>query len=421
MPEPLFHAQERHTRRAHRLGHIQLARPLQGRWLTVAALLAAFVVLAFLCLASYTPRSTVVGRLVPIQGLVTVTAPVAGVVSWLDVSEGARVSAQGTLALVSIPQATVDAGDTRLAMAQQLQLRHDSLERGHRAGQAQLHAQRQGLLAQLAGARREVLQLEAEVRTRRQQVRIATEALQRLRQLEHRQYVSLLQVTRQQAMVLDYTGQMQGLERQASALRREVVRLRQAVDEVPARAEAASATHAHALAQLRQQRLQADADGALIVRAPVAGMVATRLVSPGQAVQAGQPLVTLLPGDGRLEAELWVPGRAIAFVAPGDDVRLRYQAFPHQTFGHQRGTVLRISRSAIDGSQRPASTREGGDAPFYRITVRLLHQDIVTRGSRVPLMPGMALSADLMGERRRLIEWVFVPLRALSGGAREAS
>ena len=37
-------------------------------------------------------------------------------------------------------------------------------------------------------------------------------------------------------------------------------------------------------------------------------------------MQLGQPLLSLLPGDGRLEAELLVPSRAIGFIEPGDSV-----------------------------------------------------------------------------------------------------
>lgn len=421
MPDASFREQALQARHASALGRVHLPQPLRGWWLSAAAVLIAASLVTFLCLASYTRRSTVVGQLVPIQGVITVTAPAAGVVSWLDVAEGAWVGTQGTLALVSMPRATVDAGDTRSATVQQLRRRQDSLEREHRALHAQLQVRGHGLADQLAAAREELRQLEAGVRTRRQQVRLAAETLQRLQQPQSRQYVSELQVTQQEATLLEYTGRMQGLEQQASAARRLIAQLRQAMDELPAQLQAKDAAHAHAMTRLAQERLQADASGALMVRAPVAGMVATRLVKPGQAVQAGQPLLILLPGDGRLEAELWVPSRVIGFLAPGDDVRLRYHAFPYQKFGHQRGTVERISRTAIEGNLQPALAKDGGGATFYRITVRLLRQDVIAYGLREPLKPGMAVSADVMGERRRLIEWMFEPLYALAGRVTDAA
>ncbi|KFA36687.1 HlyD family efflux transporter periplasmic adaptor subunit, partial [Xanthomonas vasicola] len=78
-------------------------------------------------------------------------------------------------------------------------------------------------------------------------------------------------------------------------------------------------------AAVEQEQVQTQVNGALVVTAPVAGVVATQMAKPGQAIQLGQPLLSVVPGDGRLEAELLVPSRAIGFIAPGDTVLLRYQ------------------------------------------------------------------------------------------------
>jgi membrane fusion protein len=144
-------------------------------------------------------------------------------------------------------------------------------------------------------------------------------------------------------------------------------------------------------------------------------VVATQLFKPGQAVQAGQPLMSVLPGDGTLEAELLVPSRAIGFIEPGDEVLLRYQAYPYQKFGHHQGRVARISRSTVmTGSQGPTASA-GPAEPYYRVSVALARQAITAYGRPEPLKPGMALDADVLGERRTLIEWVLEPLYSLQG------
>ena len=135
-------------------------------------------------------------------------------------------------------------------------------------------------------------------------------------------------------------------------------------------------------------------------------------------MQAGQPLLSLLPGNGTLEAELLVPSRAIGFIEPGDKVLLRYQAYPYQKFGHQQGTVARISRSALNQTELQilfGSSVQG--EPMYRVTVRLAKQVITAYGKPELLKPGMTLEADVLGEKRPLIEWVFEPLYSLKGRA----
>jgi membrane fusion protein len=53
--------------------------------------------------------------------------------------------------------------------------------------------------------------------------------------------------------------------------------------------------------------------------------------------------------------------------------------------------------------------------PVYRIMVSLERQAITAYGQSVPLQPGMQLEADVIIERRRLIEWVLDPLFTLTG------
>ena len=49
------------------------------------------------------------------------------------------------------------------------------------------------------------------------------------------------------------------------------------------------------------------------------------------------------------------------------------------------------------------------------MTVALAAQAVTAYGRPEPLKPGMLLDADILGEKRRLIEWVFEPLYSLKG------
>ena len=133
-------------------------------------------------------------------------------------------------------------------------------------------------------------------------------------------------------------------------------------------------------------------------------------------MQAGQPLLSLLPGDTGLEAQILVPSRAIGFIAPGDRVLLRYQAYPYQKFGHHEGEVAGISRSALNPSEFGAlvGNAQAGE-PMYRVTVSLARQAVTAYGKDESLKPGMLVDADILGERRSLIEWIFEPLYSLKG------
>ena len=53
--------------------------------------------------------------------------------------------------------------------------------------------------------------------------------------------------------------------------------------------------------------------------------------------------------------------------------------------------------------------------PFYRVVVALRTQTVQAYGKAERLKPGMVLDADILGEKRSLIEWVFEPLYSLKG------
>lgn len=393
------------------LGGVSLAQPLRLWTLAGFAMLAASAVICFLIMGDYTRRSRVAGELVPDLGLSTVVSPTNGVVGRLFPEEGDQVQADDALSLIDVPRVTAAGSDALTVIREGLETRRDSLTELGRSQAAQIDAQIQGIGRQRATAQHELAQIENEISTRREQVRIGKETTERYQLVADRKYVSQVQVNQQQQALLELVNAQQGLERQATSIRRSLAQLDQTLRELPAQRRGLLATTHRDLAMLDQERVQQEANGELLVRAPLAGLVANRLIEPGQAVQVGQPLMSLLPRGSRLQAQLLVPSAAVGFIEPGDSVLLRYQAYPYQKFGHHRGKVIRVSRSAIASA--------GGDTqraePYYRVLVALEEQSITAYGKQEPLRPGMRLDADILGERRKLYEWVLEPLYSLRG------
>lgn len=411
MSANLFRREVLEARRGSRLGGISLAQPLKPWVLTGFAVLAASAIVLFVMTGEYTRRSRVAGHLVPDLGLATIVAPTSGVVATLYPDEGDRVAEQDALTLIDVPRVMASGTDALSEIREGIETRRGSLEALGESQVRQIDAQLRGLTGQRAAARRELAQIENEIATRREQVRVGTQTTARYLKLADERYISQIQLNQQQQAVLELTYEQQSLERQATTLRRNLAQLEQALQELPARRQGARATTRRDIAALDLERVQQEASGRLLVRAPVSGLVASRLIEPGQAVQAGQPLMSLLPAGSRLQAQLLVPSAAVGFVEAGDRVLLRYQAFPYQKFGHHLGTVLRVSRSAIT----PPGNDGAGIEPYYRVLVALEKQSITAYGNVEPLRPGMRLEADILGERRKLYEWALEPLYSIRG------
>ncbi|WP_099485928.1 HlyD family secretion protein [Stenotrophomonas maltophilia] len=407
----LFRKEAVDARRRSWLGAISLAQPVRFWILALFAAIAASAVVCFLCLGEYSRRSRVLGELVPDLGLSTVVAPSAGVVSRLNIEEGDHVRVQDGLLTVNVPRVTSSGRDSVSTLLDAQKSRIASVSAISEFQDRQFAVQLDGAKAQRSEMLRELAQIESEIKTRGEQVRIGRETVSRYRSVEDQRYVSLVQINQQEQSTLEMVNAQQALQRQATSIRRSLTELEQRLAEIPQQRLSTKAASERDLAALRQEAIRMEADGELLLRAPVAGLVANRLVEAGQAVQAGQAILSLLPEGSKLRAQLLVPSSAIGFVKVGDRVLLRYQAYPYQKFGTHEGTVIRISRSALLKGKDSSDPNQS----LYRVLVSLDRQDVLAYGNREPLRPGMQLEADIMGERRRLYEWLLEPLYSVTG------
>ncbi|MBY0574932.1 MAG: HlyD family efflux transporter periplasmic adaptor subunit, partial [Undibacterium sp.] len=82
------------------------------------------------------------------------------------------------------------------------------------------------------------------------------------------------------------------------------------------------------------------------ITSPSTGQIELIQVNVGQNVDKDQILAQLIPADAQLQAEMYAPSTAIAYIKAGQKVSLRYGAFPYQKFGQFNGVVKQVSRMA---------------------------------------------------------------------------
>lgn len=411
MSSALFRKEVLESKQLNWLGGVSLSQPLKI-WVLVGLMTTStLLIVCFLFVGEYTRRSRVTGQLVPDLGLSVIVSPTDGVVGRLFPNEGDRVNADDALSVINVPRVTTEGNDTLSIVRTGLDRRQESIQQLGRSQSSRTEAQILGVIRQRDLAAKELDQITKEIETRREQVRIGRETEDRFKQVADDKYVSQLQVNQQQQAVLEFLNMQQLLERQSLSIRRNLTQLEQELQELQAQKSGILAATSGDLAKLDQERVQEEANGQLSIRAPLDGMVANRLIEPGQAVTAGQPILSLLPQGSQLQAQLFVPSSAVGFIEPGDRVLLRYQAFPYQKFGHHGGSVIRVSYSSI----LPSKNGKDDGEPYYRVIVALDTQTVTAYGKSEPLRPGMKLDADILGERRKLYEWALEPLFSLRG------
>lgn len=430
----LFRPEVLEARQAQWLGTIRIGRPLSFSFVTGASLAMAAALVAFAYWGEVTRKVTVHGLLLPVGGLINVSAPQAGVITELLVHEGDTVETGQPLLQIKSERITA-AGDAAALNAQALAARRASLEIERRLTEQSLRQRQDSIAQRLQSLLAEHRQAQAELDTHRLRIQLALKSVERQTELAKSGFVAIAQVQVKHEELLDLQLRERNAERNLQALGRDLQAARAEKQVSDTQAQTALAQLDRSLAGLDQESAENEARGGLTITAPQAGRVSASTLSAGQAVQPGQTLVSLVPGgrsgqdsttgavqpSNELQAQLFAPSRTAGFVEAGQEVWLRYAAFPYQKFGMARGEVIAVSRSPIAPADLPAGQAQAlvaaaqANEPMYRIIVRLPHQAVNTYGRSTALAAGMSLDADVRQDSRRVWEWLLEPALAVTG------
>jgi HlyD family secretion protein len=161
-------------------------------------------------------------------------------------------------------------------------------------------------------------------------------------------------------------------------------------------------------AQLRRQmvELRADSDSTVLSVAKV---------SPGSVMQSGEQLITLVPDDAPLEAEINIPGSEVGYVHPGNTVMVKLDTLPSTQYGTIDATIRVVSPDSFTTSQDDAQPKRGsqptqsqspGGTPYYRARVDLATSHLHDVPEGFHMMPGMPVTADVKVGKRTVLTYL---------------
>jgi membrane fusion protein len=402
--EAIHHA----TRRL--AGEVVLASSLPSRVLAGLAILVVLGGTAFAATASYARKETVVGWLTPQAGMIRLAARQGGVVSAIHVKEGDRVVAGQAIATLTL-SAALESGDSYAALSRSLEAQGSAAEAKAAAALAALAAEQRQLSDRRAALNRELVETRRRMALQSERLALAKAEVARAETITAQGFLPRRELDARRSAALAIDQESSELSAQILTYEREIGEVTARLAAIPIDVRLAQADATSTQAGLEQQATQTEALATYVVLATVAGRVAALPVDTGQTVLPGAVVAVVTAGNSRLEAELYAPSRAAGFVREGQEVRLLYQAFPHQKFGTGAGVVTSVSRTVLAPSE-VAIPGVSVQEPVFRVRVALAKDSVSAYGETLPLQPGMLLSADVVIDRRSLLEWLLDPLYA---------
>ncbi len=417
---PLFREEALAERHTQWLGTVLLVPRMSQTVFSVVGAVASAAVVGLLWFGSYTRTSHVGGWLVPQEGLVQVFAPQGGVVTSIKVGEGSEVAVGDPLLVLSAEVQSTTRGATQMEIARLLTERRSSLDAELQRREQLQTQQARSLSARLVAVRAELAQLDSNIVLQRSRASLATQSQARERELRRQGFNSVETLQAAEERSIEQVSRLGELKGNKISLQRDSLALRADLEGLPLRAAADVAEIEREIAAVDQELSEAESRREIVVPAPAAGIVTTIQADLGGRPDPGVPLMSIVPAGSRMEAHLFASSRAIGFLRAGQRVRLRYHAYPYQKFGHYEGELASISGTPVNPGEMPAQLARltgvvGTGEPVYRLVVRPAQQTVTVYGRPVTLQPGMQLDADVLIERRRLIEWVLDPVFTLTG------
>jgi HlyD family secretion protein len=381
------------------------------------------------------------GRLVPASQLKIVQPPEQGVVREILVREGERVAAGQLLMRMESRLTDADLSVVKQELAlRRLQLRRIDaelagarLERDeadppalYAEVEAQWAANRRALEDALAQERsvleraRQNHAAAAEVKTKLEQTlphyRAQEEAYQKLARQGYAGNLAAQEKSRERIeKEQDLRAQVHALESATALMAQSERRLAQIQSEYRQKLQAERVDTYAAVQRLGEELgKQEHKQGRLELRAPQAGTVKDLAThTPGTVVGPGVIIMTLVPADEQLRAEVWVSNQDVGFVHVGQRVKLKLVAFTFQKYGMLEGQVLRVSADAAEQAPAPGARGEAQRAlpAAYKMVVELDAQHLDAGGHRYALAPGMHVTAEVKLGSRTVLEYLLSPVQ----------
>lgn len=373
-------------------------------------------IISLLFFGSYTERRTVSGYLTPIQGLVKVTSSNSGVVSKVYVKEGENVNANQSL-LILQSQQYGQLGDYNSQIKKNLEDRlsviniqptlvdKDYGERKNIAIEAinDLDTKKKINLEQIALLKGKILISETNYKNYNQALAEGA--------------VSVLEIQTVKEKLIELNTQLNSLIENNKSLDSQIQTKVLEIKQLELQKQKELNDIKTQKSSINQSLLEVEKQITTIIKSPTSGKVTALNVQSNQLINQSKLLLSIIPSDSILKANLLVPPSDIGFIKVGDSVSIRYDAFPYQKYGQAKGKIISISKTTINPTDildvGGVNLTSQNNKPFYLVDVALDNQYFNVDGTKKSLATGMTFTADIRLENRKLYQWILDPLLSL--------
>lgn len=403
--------------------------------------IAAFVVLFFIWASFSTidERTMGEGQVVPTREIQIVQSLEGGILNELLVAEGDRVTKDQILMRVSdVMFASEERGtEAKFAALRAKKARLEAESKGiaftlpsdipvaigdnekalYESRQRELGNAKAILRDKIDSARAGLAETEAQIARLRNNSALLQQELTITADMVKKQAVPKLEEIRLRRELSDSQGQIRAQQEKQSGLRSELAATQKQLadqdDKFRSQALGELAIVETEIAQLGENlKSIGDRVYRTELRAPVDGVINNiALKTIGGVIEPAHKLIEIVPLDDELKIIARVRPNDIAFLKPGQPVKVKISAYDPTRYGALDGTLIRIGANSV-------TDREG--RIFFEIEVRTAKNHLGSAEYPLPITPGMVATTEIITGKRTIMEYLLKPLlRARDRALRE--
>lgn len=159
------------------------------------------------------------------------------------------------------------------------------------------------------------------------------------------------------------------------------------------------------------------------IKSPMKGVVKNvQVTTVGGVIQAGQPILEIVPTEDEMMVEAYVKPSEVAFLKVGQKAVVKLSSYDFNKYGGLDGELEHLSPDTLKDERqqrKPGATPADMEEGYYRIMVRIKDNNLVRKGLKIEPTPGMTATVEIRTGQKTVLEYLFRPLQNVSQALRE--
>ncbi len=409
----MFRKEAIHAKQNRLPGKVSLTQPVSIIGSCSLIFFLSIIAFIFLLKTEISRKETIKGYLVTEQGVVKVYSGRAGILEELSVVNGDFVKEGQILATIRNSQNLTTGAELSSALKKELTVQLNSLSEELKLSRIVFDKEQNSIDRNLRVLKKSLVAVKNSTITSNKRLNLKKIQYENNLELYKKGFLSRNALATIEEEVLDAQESLDTLLRDTSKIFVEISELESEKSALPEKFMIKRVEIQRNLSSLQAEIIQIDNQYEFTKSAPESGIVTAIQPTIGSQITADSPILSIIPKNSPLVLELLLPSRSAGFIQNGDEVKIRFDAFPYQKFGLINGRIIDIDKALLLPGERkiPIDITEA----MYLVRASIEQQDILAYGKSFPLKVGMMAEADIILDKRSILEWLLDPIYAIKG------